>query len=168
MRAEPVYEAPLPTRRRTIALARAVAEVLRPGDLLLLGGELGAGKTFFTRALCRRLGVAEAVAVTSPTFTLVNEHEGTVPIVHVDLYRVSRAGEVEGLGLRQQREGAVLVVEWGVPYAAELGGDALVVELAVAERGRHARLSATGPDSEARLRRLSERDAAGLLTPSAT
>ncbi len=145
--AEPLAIA-LPTRRSTIRLARAVAAPLAPGDLVLLDGELGAGKTFFARALCRALGVAASLPITSPTFTLVHEHAGRLPIAHADLYRLRDPAELPELGLRERRaEGAIVVVEWGLPYEAALGGDALVVELALEARGftRCARLSSTGP-----------------------
>lgn len=144
---------PLPSRRQTIRLARAIAGAMEGGDLVVLGGELGTGKTFFARALCRALGVPANERITSPTFTLVHEHAGRVPIAHADLYRLGDPDELRELGLRDRRaEGAVVVVEWGVPHAAELGGDALVVELSVppgsagpgSGGARVATLSATG------------------------
>lgn len=144
-------EVPLPSRRATIRLAQALAPALRGGDLVLLEGDLGAGKTFFTRALCRALGVPRDVRVTSPTFALVQELEGRLRIAHADLYRLGDADELGPLGLRDARgEGALLVVEWGGPHASELGGDALTLQLALGPP-RVARVSSSGPESAARL-----------------
>ena len=142
---------PLPTRRSTIQLARRLAGALQGGDLVVLAGGLGAGKTFFARALCRALGVPADVPVTSPTFTLVHEYEGRIPIRHADVYRLGSPGELVELGLREQRaDGALLVVEWGEPYLEALGGDGLLLELAVSPEGaRTAHPAATGPRSEA-------------------
>lgn len=142
-------EIPLPSRRATIRLAQALASHLEPGDLLILSGDLGAGKTFFTRALCRALGVPSAVPITSPTFTLVHELEGRLPIAHADLYRLHDPEELEHLGLRERRgEGAVLIVEWGTPYESALGGDALMISFeSPGERGRIAMVEASGKRS---------------------
>jgi tRNA threonylcarbamoyladenosine biosynthesis protein TsaE len=158
---------PLPTRRSTIALARALADRLEGGDLVVLAGDLGAGKTFFARALCRSLGVPAAHPITSPTFTLVHEYEGRGPIAHADLYRLGGAGgelesahaELGQLGLRERRgEGALLVVEWGEPFIEALGGDALLVRLRApadaAASGRAAEITATGRRSGAVLAAL--------------
>jgi len=141
---------PLPTRRATIQLARRLARTLTAGELVILKGELGAGKTFFTRALCRALEVPHEIPITSPTFTLVHEYQGRLPIAHADLYRLGEDAESElaELGLRDRRgEGSVLFVEWGEPYIDALGGDALVIELMQKTTGRAARLRATGPRS---------------------
>jgi len=137
---------PLPDKAATRRLARAIAPHLAAGDLIVLSGPLGSGKTFFTRALCRALGLPEHLRVPSPTFTLVHEHATQPPLAHADLYRLKDAREVQQLGLDAQREdGFVLVVEWGEPYIDALGGDALVVSLSLDPRG--ARLSATGPSA---------------------
>ncbi|HEY3497856.1 MAG TPA: tRNA (adenosine(37)-N6)-threonylcarbamoyltransferase complex ATPase subunit type 1 TsaE [Polyangiaceae bacterium] len=139
-------EIPLPTERATRDLAARVAPLLAPGDLLVLNGPLGSGKTYFTRALCRALGLPASARVPSPTFTLIHEHPTTPPVSHADLYRLRDAVDVRGLGLDSQREdGRVLVVEWGEPYIELLGGDALVVDLALAPR--RASLRATGSRS---------------------
>jgi tRNA threonylcarbamoyladenosine biosynthesis protein TsaE len=151
---------PLPTRRATVRLARALAALLVPGDLVILGGDLGAGKTFLTRALCRALGVPASTRVTSPTFTLVHEHEARLPVAHADLYRLREPEELAELGLRDRRgEGAVVIVEWGAPYAAALGGDALFVDLAAPPdgRGRVATITPTGARSAAVARALAAR-----------
>jgi tRNA threonylcarbamoyladenosine biosynthesis protein TsaE len=145
---------PLPTRRATTRLARALADVLQVGDLVALSGPLGAGKTFFVRALCRGLGVPQRVPVTSPSFALVHEHVGRLPILHVDLYRIGGGGELEMLGLRERRADAVLLVEWATPYVASLGGDALRVDISLRDGARCARIEATGAQSARRLGEL--------------
>ncbi len=124
---------PLPTRRATTRLARALSGAAEPGDLILLSGELGAGKTFFVRAFLRALGLPARERVTSPTFALVNDYTiGAVRVAHADLYRLADASELDHVGLRDRRaEGAVTVVEWGEPYAGALGGDALHVRIDV-------------------------------------
>lgn len=137
----------LPSKRATEQLASDLAPLLAAGDLLLLEGPLGAGKTFFTRALARALGLEADTRVTSPTFTLVHEYETEPKLVHADLYRLSddERGVFE-LGLLPARDdGALLVVEWGLPFERLLGGDALVLRLA--REPRQAALSATGPRS---------------------
>ncbi len=154
----------LPNRRATVRLARKLASTLVAGDLLILTGGLGAGKTFFTRALCRALGVPVRERVTSPTFTLVHEHEGRLPIRHVDAYRLASVVELRQLGLTEQRaEGALLVVEWGEPYAAELGDDALILRLDVAPSGeRSASWRATGPRGAQLARVIADAPSAGM------
>jgi tRNA threonylcarbamoyladenosine biosynthesis protein TsaE len=141
-------EVNLPTRRATIRLARRLAPHLRGGDLVVLAGSLGAGKTFFTRALCRAFGLPERVAVTSPTFTLVHELETDPPVAHADVYRLEQPSAVRELGLDAMRDdGYVVLVEWGAPFIDLLGGDALVVALELVP-GRRAVIRATGPRSE--------------------
>ncbi len=115
----------------------------------MLSGGLGAGKTFFARALCRALGVPAQIPVTSPTFTLVHEYDGRLALRHVDAYRLRDGAELVELGLREQRaEGAALIVEWGEPYLEALGGDGLILEIAVSEAGGRTALPvSTGPRS---------------------
>ena len=140
----------LGARRDTTRLGTRIADALEPGDLVTLAGDLGAGKTFLARAIARRLGVPPAVAIASPTFTLVQEYDvakGT--LLHADLYRLRDQGsdqgsrEVRRLGLAERRaEGAILVVEWAEGFERDLGGDvALAVSLRCEADGRHASLS---------------------------
>jgi tRNA threonylcarbamoyladenosine biosynthesis protein TsaE len=139
----PALEFELPTRRATQALARRMAPLLARGDLVILSGPLGSGKTFFARALCRALGLPSSARVPSPTFTLVHEHETEPPVSHADLYRLNGELELRQLGLDAQRDdGRVLLVEWGEPYLDALGGDAVVLRLA--NDPRRAFISATG------------------------
>ena len=140
-------EVALPTRRSTIQLARRLAPTLASGDLVILSGPLGSGKTFFTRALCRALGLPASVRVTSPTFTLVHEYATSVPLAHADLYRIQRAEEVRELGLEAMRDdGWLVVAEWAEPYRALLGGDALLVRFTLDPRT--ATLDPLGPRGE--------------------
>ncbi|GAC1360743.1 MAG: hypothetical protein NVSMB47_13230 [Polyangiales bacterium] len=165
-------ELPLATRRATIRLGRALASALAPGDLIVLDGGLGAGKTFLVRAMLRALGVPDEVAVPSPTFTLMNEYGvdlgARVPVVHADLYRLlGPAGAAPGasddsiaeLGLRERRgEGWAVVVEWGGAHLDALGGDALHVQMHAPGKDslRRAQLSITGPRGEALARAVAE------------
>jgi tRNA threonylcarbamoyladenosine biosynthesis protein TsaE len=97
----------------TEALGAELAQEFKPGDVLLLQGPLGAGKTCLTRGLARGLG-ADADSVLSPTFALVREvRGGRLPLHHVDLYRLQGPGEVRGLGLEELFDGdGLTVVEW--------------------------------------------------------
>ena len=95
----------------TAAVGAQLAESLEPGDVVALTGELGAGKTCFTQGLARGLGVAGHAV--SPTFVLVNEYRGRVPVHHVDAYRTSSLTELLDLGLEELFDGeGVTVVEW--------------------------------------------------------
>lgn len=112
----------------TEALARRVASLLDRGDVVLLAGDLGAGKTAFARGLGGGLGVGDTVV--SPTFTLARVYEGRLRMVHVDVYRLDTVHELLDLGLDDLAEGdAVTVVEWGDVVSAEFVPDRLEVAL---------------------------------------
>jgi tRNA threonylcarbamoyladenosine biosynthesis protein TsaE len=116
----------------TRAAGRALGAVLEPGDVVLLDGQLGAGKTVFAKGIAEGLDVAETVV--SPTFTLAREYEGRYRLVHVDVYRLDRVQEFLDLGLEDLAgDDAVTVVEWGEAIAAELPVDHLQVRLALPE-----------------------------------
>jgi tRNA threonylcarbamoyladenosine biosynthesis protein TsaE len=117
----------------TEAAGRALAALLAAGDVIALGGDLGAGKTALVQALARGLGLPSEVRVTSPTFTLVHEYVGgRLPIHHADLYRIERPRELEEIGLDEiwRRGEGVLAIEWWERLPAP-PSDALFVELAV-------------------------------------
>lgn len=137
---------PLPTRRATRQLGRVLGRLLAPGDLVVLAGPLGAGKTFLVRSVCRSLGWPEHERVTSPTFTLVQEYPTSPPLVHADLYRLNGEPGALDLGIDERRsEGAVALVEWGAEHVSALGGDALVLELT--REPRTVRVASSGPRS---------------------
>ncbi len=116
--------------RTTQLVARCLAPHLRASDCLVLSGDLGAGKTYFTRALLYALGLDSEERVTSPTFTLVHEYLLELKVLHADLYRLSDPDEIFELGLFEARQaGNVLIVEWGRPHVAELGEDILFLDL---------------------------------------
>lgn len=99
------------TVEETWALAREIASTLKPGDVLCLEGDLGAGKTTFTQGLAKALGVPGRV--TSPTFCIVQEHRGPVLLVHMDLYRLHGEDDVLAIGWEDYlADGAIMVVEW--------------------------------------------------------
>jgi tRNA threonylcarbamoyladenosine biosynthesis protein TsaE len=96
----------------TFELGRKIGERLESRAIFLLSGELGAGKTVFAKGLAAGLGI-DPVAVTSPTFTLINEYEGRLPFYHIDLYRLE-AGACQALGLDEifEEKKSVVLIEW--------------------------------------------------------
>ena len=112
----------------TLELAGTVGELLRPGDVVALVGDLGAGKTVFARGVARALGVTEPVL--SPSFTIVREYDGRTPLVHVDVYRIDTVQELHDLGFEELvRDDAVTLVEWGDMIDGLLPADRLDVRL---------------------------------------
>jgi tRNA threonylcarbamoyladenosine biosynthesis protein TsaE len=136
----------------TRELGAALASVVTSGDVVLLAGDLGAGKTTLTQGLARGLGVEERV--TSPTFILMRPYEGRVPLVHVDAYRLEHLQEVIDLGLAEMLDdGALAVIEWGDVVAPVLPPDFLEVRLGYRESDdeREVHLRVAGPRWSARL-----------------
>jgi tRNA threonylcarbamoyladenosine biosynthesis protein TsaE len=101
------------SQRQTKSCGKKLAQLLEGGDIIGLRGELGAGKTCLVRGVAEGLGVGEKAWIRSPTFTLINEYHGRLPVYHIDLYRVSGHAEQEGLNLREYLYGdGVCLVEW--------------------------------------------------------
>ena len=102
----------------TEALGRVMGAAVRGPMVLAMTGDLGSGKTCFARGFARGLGVDASYPVTSPTYTIVNEYPGRLPLFHLDLYRLAEAEELEEIGYRDMlQEGGVILVEW--PERAE-------------------------------------------------
>ena len=155
----PPLDLSLPDVAATEALGRALARLLRPGDVVALFGDLGAGKTALARALIRALpGPAggEGEEVPSPTFTLVQIYERRpAPVWHFDLYRLKDSAEVEELGFSEALAGGIALIEWPERLGRLLPHDALGVTLTFdAGSGRRARLDGGGdwPERLAELR----------------
>ena len=118
----------LPTPEDTRSLGRDLAEMLRPGDLVVLVGPLGAGKTALTQGIGAGLGVREPV--TSPTFVISRVHrDGRVPLVHVDAYRLGSGADVDDLDLDVTVADSVTVVEWGEGLVERLADEHLLIRL---------------------------------------
>jgi len=126
----------------TRALGEAVAALLSEGDVVSLTGDLGAGKTAFVQGAARGMGVRDPVL--SPTFTLVREYEGRVPVYHLDVYRLERLQDVLDRGFDEMHDaGHVVFIEWGDAVAALLPDSFLQVELTI-EDGSGRRLAFAG------------------------
>lgn len=109
-------------------LAAEVAALAAPGDLIVLAGDLGTGKTAFAQGFARGLGVEEPV--TSPAFILVHTYEGRLPLVHLDVYRLETMQELVDLGIAELLDdGAVTLIEWGDAVAPGLPADFLEIRL---------------------------------------
>lgn len=123
----------------TRAVGAAIASCLAPGDVVVLGGDLGSGKTTIAQGIGAGLGVTEPVV--SPTFAIVREYEGRVPVAHIDVYRLDRVQELNDLGIEEILDGTrVVLVEWGELVAPALAGDGARITV----RLRHPEL---GPDA---------------------
>ena len=106
----------------TRAVGATIASCLVAGDVVLLGGDLGSGKTTLAQGIAGGLGVTEPVV--SPTFAIVREYEGRVPVAHIDVYRLDHIQELHDLGFEEILDGnRVVLVEWGELVAPMLAGD---------------------------------------------
>lgn len=118
------------TPDQMFALGKRIGALLRPGDLLIINGPLGAGKTTLTQGIGNALGAKE---ITSPTFVISRVHKGVIPFIHVDAYRLMIAENptfsFDDLDLDTERESAITVVEWGGELAARLSDERLEINI---------------------------------------
>lgn len=120
----------------TMALGEILAQFAAPGDILCLDGELGAGKTTLTQAIARGLGVSEKSYVASPSFAILHEHEGRIPLFHMDFYRLGDPSEIEEHGFAEYFDkGGLCVIEWAVIGRGMLPEPRLHISLDFAEDG---------------------------------
>ena len=132
---------------QTLQIARELARSLTlPAHILLLG-DLGAGKTLFSKGLAEGFGVEDVTEVSSPTFTLINRYKGRVPVYHIDLYRIE-TGALEGLGLDEifDETNAAIIVEWAERLGTfETPGAVQVILSYVDEHSRKIRICLSSP-----------------------
>lgn len=133
----------------TVMLACRLAELLRPGDIVAMYGELGSGKTAFVRGLAKGMGLDQRVF--SPTFTIVNEYEGKVPLFHFDMYRLGSSEELFEIGWEDYiARGGVCAVEWSENVSDAFPPE--TIEVRFTKTGDHSReLEITIPDERSAL-----------------
>ena len=134
------------TAQDMFGLGQQLGAQLRAGDLILLNGPLGAGKTVLVQGIGSALGFNE---VTSPTFVISRIHKGTLSLIHVDAYRLLESGNaalyLDDLDLDTPRESAVTVIEWGGEESARLSDDRLEIEIDRTDDEREVTIRAVGP-----------------------
>jgi tRNA threonylcarbamoyladenosine biosynthesis protein TsaE len=134
------------TAQEMFALGEKIGAQLRAGDLILLNGPLGAGKTVLTQGIGAALGFSE---VTSPTFVISRTHNGQLPLIHVDAYRLLESGNaalyLDDLDLDAARENSVTVIEWGGAESARLSDERLEIDIDRSEDERVITIRALGP-----------------------
>ncbi len=112
----------------TLRLARELASGLEGSEVILLSGELGAGKTVFAKGLAGGLGVEDTSRVCSPSYTLVNVYKGRVPVFHIDLYRLEKESEILDLGWDDYLGEGVVIIEWAEKLPFPVDGIRVAIE----------------------------------------
>ena len=126
-------------------IAARLAAKLAPGDVVALRGELGAGKTCFVQGLALGLGVSRKRLVNSPSFTIVKEYEGRLPLYHFDVYRLSGPAELDGIGYEEYFYGeGVTAIEWADKIEEVLPVDTIAVSLTIKGEGEREIIISTG------------------------
>lgn len=129
----------------TLEIAGALGGALRSGDVVALTGDLGAGKTLFCKGVGEALGIP-AERIVSPTFTIVTEHAGPVPLTHIDVYRLSGARDADEIGMRELLSGdGVCLVEWAEKIAELLPTDCIQVTFTISGDDRR-EIAIAAPD----------------------
>lgn len=135
---------------QTFALGFSIGRQAEDGDVFALSGELGSGKTCFTGGLARGLGIGEDYAITSPTFTLINEYPGRCRLYHCDVYRLQGSGELEGLGFDEYLSGkGVMAIEWAEKILDALPPDVISVWFIYVDENRR-KIRISGPRERVR------------------
>lgn len=152
------YTLELATLEQTLTLGRTLGKIALPGDVITLTGSLGAGKTTLTQAIGQGLEVPENYYITSPTFSLLHEYPGRIPLYHMDLYRLADEEEIEALGFEDYLYGdGLTVIEWPDRLGSLLPREHLDVELVfVSETSRKALLTHQGTDWKERLEEIAK------------
>ncbi len=115
----------------TIRIGKTIGGYLLPGDVVALVGELGAGKTQFIKGLAAGAGIGNPTYISSPSFTLINEYPGKIPLYHVDLFRLEREKEAEELGLEEYfQSGGITAIEWADKIPSLLPTKNLLIRIA--------------------------------------
>lgn len=135
----------LPDEAATAKLGEDIALALKPGDVLLLNGDLGAGKTSLARSIIRSIANDPGLEAPSPTFTLVQVYSGRVPVHHFDLYRLGSADELDELGLDEALSDAVTIVEWPERAEGRFPPRSVTIDLTHEGSGRRAGIHGSGP-----------------------
>lgn len=153
------FEFDSPGEECSLLLGRSIGELLQPGDILTLKGDLGAGKTLLVRGIAGGLGVSPGIRITSPTFTLINEYSGRLYLYHLDLYRVAGPDELETLPWEESLFGnGVAAIEWPERLGSLLPSDHIEVDVLVTgDEKRKMRISGRGRRSRERVAELIEK-----------
>lgn len=147
-----------PSVEKTVWLGQQLGIQLTEGDIIALVGDLGGGKTWFTKGVAIGLGI-DPDSIVSPTFTLVNEYHGRHRLFHIDLYRLTHNSEIIALGLEEYLSGSgIVVIEWADRWPEKLPEEAIQVELRmVDEHTRELRFSGSHPRTFDMIKELRER-----------
>ena len=118
----------------TQALGEKLGKTLKQGDVIALIGDLGTGKTCLTQGIARGVGIASGEIVSSPSYILINEYNGTIPIYHIDLYRLENSEEIAELGLSEYVEGdGICIIEWAERMADALPDTCIKIHITLVE-----------------------------------
>ncbi|QEN09857.1 tRNA (adenosine(37)-N6)-threonylcarbamoyltransferase complex ATPase subunit type 1 TsaE [Oceanispirochaeta crateris] len=118
----------------TLQWGKKVGKSLKPGDIIALKGDLGAGKTSITKGIAKSLGIEDEI--TSPTYTIVSEYEGSIPLYHMDMYRISGVEEFEMLGVDELLFGkGITLIEWSERILEYLPEDCKSISIQIMESG---------------------------------
>ena len=118
----------------TQALGEKLGKTLKQGDVIALVGDLGTGKTCLTQGIARGVGIAPDEVVNSPSYILINEYNGTMPIYHIDLYRLENSEQIAELGLSEYIEGdGICIIEWAERIADTLPDTCIEIHITLAD-----------------------------------